>query len=316
MPETTYAADLSQIQAAATRIADGIHRTPILTSAALDDLSGRTLFFKCENLQRMGAFKMRGALNAVRCLPAEVKAVATHSSGNFAQALALSARVCGLDAHIVMPRTAPAVKQRAVAGYGGHITLCEPTLAAREETAAAVVNATGATLLHPFDHPDVIAGQGTVALEVLDEVPDVDTLVAPLGGGGLLSGIALAAAGKAPGVRVIGVEPEGADDAYRSRLAGKLIPQTDPDTIADGLLTSLGALTWPVVRDVVSDVCRVSDTQTIEAMRLVWERMKIVIEPSAAVAVAAALFGHLGADARRVGIILSGGNVDLAKLPW
>jgi len=315
---TDYAADLASIRAAAERIAGHVHRTPVLTSSTFDEQAGRQLYFKCENFQRVGAFKMRGALNAVLCLDEdEARAgVVTHSSGNFAQALALAARIRGIPAHIVMPSTAPEVKQRAVAGYGGLIRLCEPTLEARETTAAAVCRETGGTLLHPFNHADVVAGQGTIALELVEQAPDLDVVLVPVGGGGLISGIALGYAELKPDVSVIGAEPLGADDAARSRQAGAWIPQTNPDTVADGLLTSLGSLTWPVVRDVVKDIIVIDDDAIIDAMHLVWERMKIVIEPSAAVGVAAALTDRVPPDARRVGVVLSGGNVDLSALPW
>ena len=263
---------------------------------------------------------MRGALNAVLSLDdARARAgVVTHSSGNFAQALALSARIRGIPAHIVMPSNAPAVKQQAVAGYGGRIILCAPTLEARETTAAAVVAETGATLLHPFDHPDVIAGQGTVALELCEQQPDLDAVIVPVGGGGLLSGIALALRELAPAVKVFAAEPTGADDAYRSKAAGRLVPQTAPDTVADGLLTSLGQWTWPVVRDVVDEVLLVDDAAILTSMRLVYERMKLVVEPSAAVPLAAALLPSFRqrSGLERVGIILSGGNVDVERLPW
>ena len=237
---------LSDIRDAADRIADGIHRTPVMTCSAIDALAGggRQLFFKCENLQKVGAFKMRGALNAVRLLPEDRAAagVVTHSSGNFAQALALAARQRGVPAYIVMPETAPEVKRRAVEGYGAEITRCPPTLEARESTANAVRERTGATFLHPYDQAEVIAGQGTVALELIEQVRDLDAVIVPVGGGGLISGIALALRELAPHVRVFGAEPMGADDAYRSKVAGALIPQTGPNTIADGLLTSLGEL--------------------------------------------------------------------------
>ena len=311
-----YAADLAAVREAAARIAGRAHRTPVLTSRTLDARAGRALFFKCENLQRVGAFKFRGACNAVQKLDAEAarRGVVTHSSGNHAQALALAAAERGIEAHIVMPRTAPRPKKEAVRGYGGHIVECEPTLAAREEAAAAIVAATGATLIPPYDHPDVIAGQGTVGLELLEALPDLDAIVAPIGGGGLVSGIALAARELSPRVRVIAAEPAGADDAARSKREGRFVPQTAPKTVADGLLTSLGALTWPVVRDVVDRVVTVEEDAIVQAMRLVLERMKILIEPSAAVAVAAAL-GELG-EARRVAVVLSGGNADLDRLPW
>lgn len=311
-----YAVDLPAIREAAVRIAGVVHRTPVMTCATLDQLAGRRLFFKCENLQKVGAFKYRGATNAVLKLTdaQAARGVVTHSSGNHAQALALAARVRGIPAYIVMPRTAPLVKKNAVEGYGGIVTLCEPTLEARESAAAALVAQTGGTLIPPFDHADVIAGQGTAALELLEDIPDLDAIIAPVGGGGLLSGCAIAAAG----IRVFGAEPLGADDAARSKAAGQLLPQTGPNTIADGLLTSLGQLTWPIVRDRVERIFTVTDDQIRAAMRLVWERMKLIVEPSGAVGLAVALseefrsLPHLG----KVGIILSGGNVSLDKLYW
>ncbi|MDP6933654.1 MAG: pyridoxal-phosphate dependent enzyme, partial [Myxococcota bacterium] len=248
----SFAASLADIRAAHARIRDHVHRTPVHTSRSTDARSGRKLFFKCENLQRIGAFKMRGALNAVLCLPqgqAE-DGVVTHSSGNFAQALALSARIRGIPAHIVMPSNAPEVKKRAVEGYGGRIVLCEPNARARAETAARVGAETGATFVHPFDDPAVIAGQGTVALELFEQAPDLEAVVVPVGGGGLISGIALAYRELNPAVRILAAEPRGADDAWRSCQAGEWLMQEGPDTIADGLLTSLGEWTWPVVRDV------------------------------------------------------------------
>lgn len=316
----TYAVDLRAIQAAAERIGGWAHRTPVMTCATLDGLAGRALFLKCENLQRVGAFKFRGACNAVRRLTPDLAArgVVTHSSGNHAQALALAAKLRGIPAHIVMPRNASAVKRRAVVGYGGRVIDCEPTLAARETTAVAVVAETGATLIPPYDHPDVIAGQGTVALELLEQVPRLDAVIAPVGGGGLMSGICVAARAMSSGIRIFAAEPKGADDAYRSLAAGTLIPQTGPHTIADGLLTSLGTLTWPILQNHLESVVTVDDEEIVRAMRLVWERAKLVIEPSAAVAVAAVLteqFRQL-TGLSRVGVVLSGGNVDLDHLPW
>ena len=319
-PAAHYAADLASIRAAAARIDGEVHHTPLATSRTLDERAGRRLYFKCENLQRVGAFKMRGALNAVLSLSPERAAagVVTHSSGNFAQAVALSARVRGIPATIVMPQTAPAVKRRAVADYGADIVLCAPTLEARTTTAEAVRRERGATLLHPYDQAEVIAGQGTIGLELAAHLPDLDAVVVPVGGGGLISGIALALRELAPRVRVFAAEPLGADDAARSKRAGRLLPQTGPDTIADGLLTSLGELTWPVVRDLVEEVLVVDDAAIVSAMRVVVERMKLVIEPSAATAVAAALSPRFRAlpGMDRVAVILSGGNVDLAALPW
>lgn len=317
---SAYAATLSDVRAARQRIAGHAHVTPVLTSRTLDGWAGRQLFFKCENLQRVGAFKFRGAMNAVAALAPEVAArgVVTHSSGNHAQALALAARIRGIPAHIVMPSDAPAVKQAAVAGYGARIVLCEPNLEARETTAAAVVAETGGELIHPYDNPHVIAGQGTIALELLDQVPGLDAVITPVGGGGLLSGIALALREAAPAVRVFAGEPAMADDAWRSKQAGRLILQTDPRTVADGLKTSLGELTWPVVRDCVEAIHTVDEDRIIQTTRDVWERLKIVIEPSAAVPVAAALSPAFIAlpGLERVAIVLSGGNVDLTHLPW
>lgn len=314
-----YAADLSSIRAAAERIAPHAHRTPVMTCSTLDRMTGVQLFFKCENLQRVGAFKFRGACNAVFKLSEReaARGVVTHSSGNFAQALALSARVRGIEAHIVMPVNAPRVKRRAVEGYGATIVPCEPTLQARETTAAAVVERTGGTLLHPYDHPDVIAGQGTIGLELVEQVPGLDAVVVPIGGGGLISGIALALYELKPDAAVIAAEPLGADDAARSREVDRLIPQLAPDTIADGLRTSLGVLTWPVVREVVERVVTVSDEEIVAAMRLLFERMKLVVEPSGAVPLAAVLSAAFGSRSEeRIALVLSGGNVDLDHLPW
>ena len=315
-----YATDLAAVRDAADRVRGIVHRTPVLTSQTIDLLAGRSVVFKCENLQKTGAFKYRGATNAVRRLDdaAAARGVVTHSSGNHAQALALAARVRGIPAHIVMPRTAAAVKKQAVIGYGGQVVECEPTLADRERTAADLVAKTGGTLIPPFDHPDVIAGQGTAALELLEDAPDLDAVVAPVGGGGLLSGFCVANRGLNPAIRVFGAEPLGADDAARSKAAGTWLPQTAPNSIADGLLTSLGQLTWPIIRDQVERVFTVTEPQIVAAMRLVWERMKLVIEPSAAVGVAVVLSDEFRAldGVRRVGVVLSGGNVTLDRLPW
>jgi len=317
---TTYAADLDAVRAAAARIALYAHRTPVMTCATLDALAGRKLFFKCEQFQKVGAFKFRGACNAVMQLPDDVAArgVVTHSSGNHAQALALAARLRGIPAHIVMPTTVSPVKRRAVEGYGGQVIDCAPTLEAREGTAARVVRETAATLIHPYDDARIIAGQGTVALEFLEQVDDLDALVAPVGGGGMISGICVAANGLRPRLRVFAGEPLGADDAARSLAAGALIPQTNPQTIADGLLTSLGELTWPIIRDHVERVITVTEDEIVAAMRLTWERAKLLIEPSSAVAVAGVLTDgfkrRAGLD--RVGVVLSGGNADLDHLPW
>lgn len=315
-----YAVTLDDVRDAAKRIEGLAHRTPVITCATLDRLAGRSLFFKCENLQKVGAFKFRGACNAVRKLPSEAasRGVITHSSGNHAQALALAAKLRGIPATIVMPRNAPAVKRSAVEDYGGRVVLCEPTLTARESTVAAIQAETGATLIHPYNHPDVIAGQGTVALELLEQVADLDAIVAPIGGGGLVSGLTLTAKILRPSLVIFAAEPKGADDAARSKAAGTLIPQIGPQTIADGLLTSLGDLTWPVVRDLVERVLTVADDEIVHAMRLFWERAKLIIEPSAAVAVAAVLSDEFRglSGPNRVGVVLSGGNVNLDRLPW
>ena len=308
---------LSDIHAAAERLVGVAHRTPVHTSRLLDEAAGAHLFFKCENLQRVGAFKFRGAWNAVSQLTdgEAARGVVTHSSGNHAQALALAARERGAPAHIVMPSTAPAVKRAAVEGYGARIVTCEPTLAARETTAAAVVAETGAVFIHPYDDPRIIAGQGTAALELLEDVPDLDAVIAPVGGGGLMSGTCIAGHGLRPDLRIIGAEPAGADDAARSLAAGELIPQAGPDTVADGLLTSLGELTWPVIRDHVERIVTVDDAAILQALRLFWERTKLVIEPSSATAVAVAMSEEVrGLGLRRVGVVLSGGNVDFGTL--
>lgn len=309
---------LADIRMAAERIRPFAHRTPVWTCASLDRAVGAQVFLKCENLQRVGAFKFRGACNAVFSLTEQeaARGVVCHSSGNHAQALALAARLRGVPAHIIMPSNAPGVKKAAVAGYGGQITFCEPTLEAREAAQAAVVAQTGATIVHPYNDLRVIAGQGTAALELLTDHPDLDVILAPVGGGGLLSGTAIAAQGLAPAIRVIAAEPEAADDACRSMAAGRIIPSLDPKTIADGLLTSLGELTFPIIRDRVERIVPVSEAGIIAAMKFVWERAKLVIEPSAAVPVALLWERRFDLTGLRVGVILSGGNVDLEKLPW
>ena len=309
---------LKQVQEAAKRIEPYAHKTLVLTCKSLDEVVGARVFFKCENFQKVGAFKFRGACNAVFSLSDEeaAKGVATHSSGNHAQALALAARMRGIPAYIVMPRTAPAVKKAGVLGYGGQVTLCEPTLAARESTLAEVVARTGATVVHPYNDERVIAGQGTAAMELLKEVPDLDVIMTPVGGGGLLSGTAIAATEIRPGIRVIAGEPEGADDAYRSLAAGTILPSVNPKTIADGLLTSLGNITFPIIRERVEQIVTVSEAGIVEAMKYIWERMKIVIEPSAAVPAAVLWERKIDLRGLKIGIILSGGNVDLGNLPW
>ncbi len=282
-------------------------------------MAGCQLFFKAENLQRVGAFKFRGACNAVFSLgDDEARAgVLTHSSGNHAAALALAARLRGIPAHIVMPRSAPAIKKAAVAGYGARIVECEPTLEARESTAERVRADTGAHFVHPYNDPQVIAGQGTAALELLEEIADLDAVIAPIGGGGLLSGTAISVVALQPASRVYGAEPAGADDARRSLLQGEIVPSVNPQTLCDGLLTSLGTLTFALLRQHRVEILLADDRDTVVAMRTVWERMKILVELSSAVAVAVALSGALaGRGCQRVGVILSGGNVDLEQLPW
>lgn len=318
----TGAIDFEDIQVAAKNIQPHIHRTPVITCEALNMLADSDLYFKCENLQKVGAFKFRGACNSVFQLPAQLaqRGVVTHSSGNHAQALALAARKRGIPAHIVMPENAPVVKRQAVEGYGANVISCAPTLDARESTADRVQADTGATFIHPYNHPHVMAGQGTAAAELLEEVASLDFIISPVGGGGLISGTCTAVAGISPSTKVIAAEPVGADDAFRSKSASRLILQTSPSTIADGLLTSLGDLTWPYVRDHVEEVVTVSDEEISGAMKLFWSRAKLVIEPSAATAVAVALKKHWPYENRKerakVGIILSGGNVDLDRLPW
>lgn len=309
---------LDDIRAAARRIQPYIHHTPVLTSQSLDETVGAQVFLKCENLQKVGAFKFRGACNAVFSLPDEKasRGVCTHSSGNHAQALALAARMRGIPAYIAMPDTAPAVKKAAVAGYGGQITFCEPTLESREAALARIVAETGADIVHPYNDARVITGQGTAALELLEDVPDLDLIITPIGGGGLLSGTSVAAAETKKGIRVIGAEPEMADDAYRSLQAGRILPSVKPKTIADGLLTSFGTLTFPIVRERVEQIVTVSEQGIIDSMKFVWERLKIIIEPSAAVAVGVLWEKKIDLSGLKVGVILSGGNVDLEKLPW
>ncbi|MCZ6493492.1 MAG: pyridoxal-phosphate dependent enzyme [Planctomycetota bacterium] len=317
---TAYAADLHSVREAASRIAPYAHRTPVMTCATIDELAGRRLFFKCELFQKAGSFKFRGACNAVMKLPDEQaqRGVVTHSSGNHAQALALAAKLRGCQVHIVMPRTASPIKRQSVEGYGGKTYLCEPTLAARESMAAELAEQTGAVMIPPYDHPDIIAGQGTAALELLGQVDNLDAIIAPIGGGGLISGTCITAMAINSNIRVFAAEPAGADDAARSLAAGRLIPQSNPNTICDGLLTGLGELTWPIVRDHVQRIITVDDEQIIAAMRLIWQRMKLIIEPSAAVAVAAVLSDEFKslAGLEHVGIVLSGGNADLDHLPW
>ncbi len=303
---------------AGERIRPHIYRTPIMTCASLDRMTGSLLYFKCENFQRAGAFKYRGACNSIFSLHQKdaARGVATHSSGNHAGALARAAFIRGIPAFVVMPENAPSVKVAAVKGYGAEITFCKPTLEAREQTLDRIVAKTGATFIHPYDNPRVIAGQGTAALELIAEAGSLDVVMAPVGGGGLLSGTAISTKALLPHGKVFGAEPKQADDAYRSFKGGVLVPSVNPNTIADGLLTSLGQLTFPLIRNFVDDILTVSEDGIKSAMRLIWERMKIIVEPSSAVPLAAVLEHPESFQNRRVGIILSGGNADLNNLPW
>lgn len=306
------------INDASNRISGYIHKTPVLSSSQLNSLSGCYLYFKCENFQKVGAFKARGALNAVLRLSEEErkKGVATHSSGNHAAALALAASVRNIPAYIVMPSNAPKVKVEAVRSYGGIISFCEPTLAAREKGLNKITKETGAVFIPPYNHPDIICGQGTAAKELLEEIPELEVIMAPVGGGGLLSGTAIAAKAMCPDIKVIAGEPENANDAFLSFTSGKLIPSVNPQTIADGLKTSLGDLTFKIILEKTDAILTVSEDEIIHAMRLIWERMKIIIEPSCAVPFAAVLANKPLFEGKKVGIILSGGNVDLDSLPW
>jgi Threonine dehydratase len=309
---------LSDIQSAHTRIKPYIHRTPVLTSQQLNKIFGCELFFKCENFQKVGAFKFRGATNAVLSLKEDEKqrGVVTHSSGNHAAALSLAAGMNGVKAFIVMPETAPEVKKNAVKGYGAEITFCKPTLQAREETAQKIIDRTGATLVHPYDNFKVICGQGTASLELIDEVPDLEIVVAPIGGGGLMSGTSTTVKGIYDRIKVIGAEPLNASDACESFKTGRIVPSVNPVTIADGLLTSLSELTFTIIRKNVDDIFTAREETIIECMLLVWERMKIVIEPSSATVLAIVKENPEFFRGKKAGLIISGGNVDFRKLPF
>lgn len=306
------------VQEAHDRIRRYIHRTPVLTSRYLNELTGAELFFKCENFQKAGVFKVRGACNAVFGLSDVVaaKGVATHSSGNHALSLSYAAGRRGIPCHVVMPHTAPQAKKDAVAGYGGIITECEPSTSSREEVFARVQTETGAEFVHPYNDPRVIAGQGTCSKELLEDLPDLDAIVAPIGGGGMISGTCLACAALAPETKIYAAEPEAADDAYQSFLTGEIVAYDAPTTIADGLKVPLKERTWHFVRSAVSDVLLASEAEIVEAMRLTWARMKIVIEPSCAVPLATILRNRERFKGQRVGVIITGGNVDLGRLPW
>jgi threonine dehydratase len=308
----------SDLEEAYTRVFPYVYRTPILTSSLLNEMTSAKLFFKCENFQRMGAFKMRGAIHAILKLSDEQKqaGVITHSSGNFGQAISLAARTLGITAYVVMPQNAPQVKKEAVASYGGIITECESTLEAREAIAARIGMEKGATFLHPSNNTDVILGNATVAIELLQEKPELDIIICPVGGGGLLAGTALAVHYFGNGCKAIAGEPAAADDAYRSLQSGKIETNDRALTIADGLRTHLGNKNFPIIKKHVSEIIRVEESEIIESLKGIWERMKIVVEPSSAVSFAAILKQPQTFKNKRVGVILSGGNVDLSNLPF
>ncbi|XP_030500710.2 serine racemase [Cannabis sativa] len=319
--EEKYAADIFSIKEAQARISSFIHKTPVFTSESLDALSGRRLYFKCELYQKGGAFKFRGACNAVFSLNDNqaAKGVITHSSGNHAAALALAAKLRGIPAYIIIPKNAPKCKVENVVRYGGQIIGCEPNMQSRESTAAKVLEETGAVLLHPYNDGRIISGQGTISLELLEQAPQIDTIIAPISGGGLISGVALAAKFINPAIRILAAEPKGANDAAQSKAAGKIITLPETNTVADGLRAFLGDLTWPIVRDFVDDVITVEDNEIIEAMKLCYEILKVAVEPSGAIGLAAVLSNGFKKnqafkDCSHIGIILSGGNVDLGPL--
>ena len=306
------------VLAAHERVRPYIHRTPVLTSSFLNQLTGAELFFKCENLQKAGAFKVRGACNAVFGLPEAqaAKGVATQSSGNHALSLSYAAGRRGIPCHVVMPRTAPQAKKDAVIGYGGQITECEPSTSSREAVFAEVEARTGADFVHPYNDPRVIAGQGTCSRELMDQVEGLEAVIAPIGGGGMISGTCLTLSAIAPDVQIFAAEPERADDAYRSFKAGHIIADDAPDTIADGLKVPLKDLTWHFVQRHVTDILTASDPEIVDAMKLIWKRMKIVMEPSSAVPLATILKNPDRFRGKRLGVIITGGNVDLDRLPW
>jgi threonine dehydratase len=310
--------DLNTIRSADERIRPYIHRTPVLTSSRLNEASGASLFFKCENFQKIGAFKARGATNAVFSLDDATarRGVATHSSGNHGAAVARAAKLRHIPAHIVMPSNSAKVKIRAVESYGAHIVFCEPTEEAREVACAEVIKKTSATLIHSFENEDVMAGQGTAAMELLEDVPDLDLVMCPVGGGGLLSGTAIAGKSMRPKIKVIAVEPQNVDDAAQSFRAGRRLVTEKKFTMADGLRTNIGEPNFAIIQRYVDDIVTVSEEAIVSAMRTIWETMKIIIEPSAAVPYAAIQEGKIEVSAKRVGIILTGGNVDLDALPW
>ena len=318
MVEVVGSLNLDTIRAAHQRIRPYVHRTPVLTNSWLNDACRATLFFKCENFQKVGAFKARGATNAVFALDDETAqcGVATHSSGNHGAAVARAAKLRDVPAHIVMPSNSAKVKIRSVQSYGAHVVFCEPSEESREITCTEVINKTGATLIHSFENEHVIAGQGTAAMELLEDVPELDVVMCPIGGGGLLSGTAIAAKSMRPQIKVIAVEPENADDAAQSFRAGQRLVTEKKFTMADGLRTNIGEPNFAIVQQCVDDIVTVSEEAIVSAMRTIWETMKIVIEPSAAVPYAAIQESKIDIGGERVGIILTGGNVDLDALPW
>jgi threonine dehydratase len=318
MVDVSRTLNLAAVRQAHTLIHRYIHRTPVLTSSRLDDATGRSLFFKCENFQKIGAFKARGATNAVFSLERATaqRGVATHSSGNHGAAVARAAQLRGIPAHIVMPANSAKVKVRAIEGYGAQIVFCEATEESRETTCAEVIRKTGATLIHSFENEHVIAGQGTAALELLEDYPNLDVVMCPVGGGGLLSGTAIAAKSMRPQIKIVAVEPANADDAAQSFRAGRRLVTEKKFTIADGLRTNIGEPNFVIIQRHVDDIVTVTEQAIVSAMRTIWETMKIVIEPSAAVPYAAIAQRKLDIDGKRVGIILTGGNVDLDALPW
>lgn len=313
-----FQVSLQEIAQAHDRIRPFIHRTPILTSESVNEIAGCQLFFKCENFQKIGAFKARGGMNAVFSLPKaqRERGVVTHSSGNHAQAIALAAKIAGVPAYIVMPKTAPEIKKKAVIGYGAEVTFCEPTQQSREKTASNIQEETGATFISPYNDYAVISGQATCAKEFLEDQDNLDALIAPVGGGGLLAGSALSVHYLRPEVRVYAGEPEGAQDTFLSMEAGEHIQVESPKSIADGLLATMGDKNFEIIRALVQEVFPVSDPEIVGAMRLIWERMKIIIEPSCAVPVAAILKNKGVFEGKKVGVILTGGNVDVGKLPF
>lgn len=309
---------LEDLQAAQVRVSKFVNNTPVMTSSTLDEITGANFFFKCENFQKVGAFKFRGAINTLFQIPREElqQGVATHSSGNHAQAVALAAKLLGVKAHIVMPENSSQVKIDAVKGYGAEVTLCAPTLEARDLICNAIIEKTGARFISPYDDWGIIAGASTAAMELHDEIADLDMVIAPVGGGGLISGSALATHYRLPNAVTIAAEPSGADDAYRGFKSGQRVEKHTPNTICDGLLTTMGEKTFHVLQNFVDDVVTVDDGSVIHAMRWIWERMKIVVEPNSAVPLAAVFDGKITTRGKRIGVILSGGNVDMYRIPW